>query len=268
VGTGYTAVGIGYSWLSYKNSDDEKYDSEDFVNIKNADISYNYFENFMMRMSDGGAIYVLSGNASGKNTNFLNSMNHNVAVVPSNVGGVGNNLWMIYYHDAGASHWHDYENAVILSPKASLPHSFMYFQISWGGPSFNNLADHLYVIGYRDDHTEEDIYPENLPVPANGLVGRHVIDRNLNGHAVPEGGWVLDWHKSFHLEINPATGGRKIGDLFNDAHRNRLEEVFLYRNFEELSADAPRAEAVRALYEESGCTLPEGVKIPYGIFPK
>ncbi len=146
--TAYSAMSIGWSWAEHKNNPSA--DADSFVNVKNVNIAYNYIENFMTVTQDGGAIYTLGGNASGKTTEYLNSMNHNYVVLSGNISN-GSRQWTVFYHDSGASHWHDYDNVLIIDPESPLP-NYSYISYQTSAQSYNNLSERYYIIGYRPDY--------------------------------------------------------------------------------------------------------------------
>ena len=78
-----------------------------FRNITNAEISYNYIEDFLYSINDGGAIYVCGANANIANTEFFNSIHHNYIRA-----GAHNQTYTGIYHDGSASNWHTYSNVI------------------------------------------------------------------------------------------------------------------------------------------------------------
>lgn len=141
----YSAINVGWCWGSQAEAEL----ADDFVNVTNANISHNYIENFMTNMQDGGAIYVLGGNATAKDLGYLNSMNNNYVVVTVATGN-GENRWTTWYHDSGSSHWYDHDNVQVFDPEIyKLRFGFISYQTN--AQAYNCMTERLYVIGYQDD---------------------------------------------------------------------------------------------------------------------
>ncbi len=158
--TAYSAISVGWSWSGRK--EDTRYDTGQVTNVRNANIAYNYIENFMTKMQDGGAIYVLGGNASRYYEEYVNSMNHNYVVLTGNISQ-GKRQWTVFYHDGGASHWHDHDNVLVIDPKSPLPnHHYISYQSIAGQEAYSNLSERYYIIGYRPDYLAfRGTYDEN-----------------------------------------------------------------------------------------------------------
>ena len=101
----YSAISVGWSWSSVDWRLGQGY------NLYNVEIAYNYIENYMTDMSDGGAIYTTGGNVAPDYTGYINQMHHNY-VVENALTGAGNGRFMSLYHDGASSNWHSYENVV------------------------------------------------------------------------------------------------------------------------------------------------------------
>jgi len=143
----YSAINVGWSW----DNQAEAVLPADFVNVTNANISHNYIENYMTNMQDGGAIYVLGGNATAKETEYLNSMNNNYVVTTAATGN-GKTGWTVWYHDSGSSHWHDYDNVLVMDPKL-MKLRCAYISYQTNAPAYSCKTERLYLIGYQDDRT-------------------------------------------------------------------------------------------------------------------
>jgi hypothetical protein len=105
--TSYTAISAGWSW------GEAKWERGEGVNLDNVEICYNYITNFMTELGDGGAIYILGGNATINYTEYMNFMHHNY-IVFSNVTGDGQgHLCCGIYFDQGSSHWLCSNNVVV-----------------------------------------------------------------------------------------------------------------------------------------------------------
>ena len=103
----YTGISLGWCWaktdLPYGES----------VNLCNVTVSYNYVYDYMKGLADGGAIYILGGNAPREDRSLYNVMEGNAVVMTKHTGNsVGGALMGIYY-DAAATSWHSRGNAVV-----------------------------------------------------------------------------------------------------------------------------------------------------------
>ncbi len=101
--TGYMAMHIGWTWTTVPYALGEK------VNIRDAEIAYNYIENYMMIAEDGGAIYVLGANCNHDNPRRFNSMHDNYATAGTM------RIWgrYAYYMDATSTNWDCRHNVTI-----------------------------------------------------------------------------------------------------------------------------------------------------------
>ena len=116
-GCTYSAVSVGWGW------DVKSYELGEQFNVRDAEIAYNYFHNFMTLLRDGGAIYVLGGNANPKTTpDRFNREHHNYAVLDEIVF---NGAKYGYYCDGASSNW-DVSDSVVINvdemPIFSQPH--------------------------------------------------------------------------------------------------------------------------------------------------
>ncbi len=261
VDTSYSAVSVGYNWVSHKGYDDAYLYSPDFVKVKNADISHNYFQDYMTRMSDGGAIYVVGGNGAWSDDTVYNRITNNYAVATAKVGGERHDHIMPYYHDGGSSHWYDENNVLVLAPDARRPLSCVYYQTATGGPSFNNTANNIYIVGYQNDVFAGDSQVARFAkhLEKYPFIGWGVVDRNLNGigkHA----------HRalSYRVTVNEETGAYNIVDTVNKSNEDHLQNIYLYASFDDVSAEA--AETMETVYVSCGSTL-EALPIGFGEMP-
>ena len=116
-GCGYSSVSVGWNW------DPVGYELGEQINIRDAEIAYNYFHNYMDLLKDGGAVYVLGSNCNRHSrADRFNRMHDNVAMVDElslNYGKYG------YYCDGSASNW-DVSHSVVINtlgmPIFSQPH--------------------------------------------------------------------------------------------------------------------------------------------------
>ncbi len=133
--TCYSAVSVGWSWaLSDQPMEKTK-------NLAFVEIAYNYIDNFMYCMRDGGAIYTLGGNAYQAERRYLNSIHHNYMIV-GETSGEAMNGYRTIYHDNGSSHWHDYDN-VILAREDNPPRDAFII-----GGSMYDLVERTYILDY------------------------------------------------------------------------------------------------------------------------
>lgn len=96
----YSGVSVGWGWSTVDYMPGES------VNIRNVEIAYNCVEDYMMRLRDGGAIYVVGANCTEHYTELFNSMHHNFARRPLEKGYMG------YYLDGSSSNWHVHNNVI------------------------------------------------------------------------------------------------------------------------------------------------------------
>ncbi len=138
----YSAISVGWRWGSVG--------STSIVNLTNVNIAYNYIERFMTKMRDGGAIYTLGGNAPEGTPGYYSTMHDNYVVMSSDIGN-NTNHWTIFYHDQGSSHWHDYNNVLVIHPEAHVASHAYYSYQTINGNVHSIKTENLYVIGYHPD---------------------------------------------------------------------------------------------------------------------
>ena len=150
-GCAYSGMSVGWGWASVPYEPGEKF------NVRDAEIAYNYIENFMDMLRDGGAIYVLGGNANPKTTTRrFNRMHDNFAILAK--GGKGEKYG--YYCDGSSSNWDVYHNVMVgcahpLFSQHTVPSAYTYH---------NHIHD-IYValtgdlVGYEHSHAaHRDVY--------------------------------------------------------------------------------------------------------------
>ena len=135
-GCSYSSVSVGWGW------DVKSYELGEQFNVRDAEIAYNYFHNFMSLLRDGGAIYVLGGNANPKTTpERFNRMHHNYAELDELVW---NGAKYGYYCDGASSNW-DVSDSVVINvdgmPIFSQPHP--------GALSYHNTFRNIYSTTQR-----------------------------------------------------------------------------------------------------------------------
>ena len=101
----YTAIAVGWGFVVRAEED-----NDDDINkcLINAEIAYNYIEDYMYALNDGGAIYTNGANDFVSNsTEYFNSIHDNY-IRPS----AYNRTFTGIYHDGSASNWHTYHNLI------------------------------------------------------------------------------------------------------------------------------------------------------------
>ncbi len=106
---------------------------------------------FMMQHSDGGAIYVVGGNAEGDNTELFNEISNNYIVATAKTGSgfkhaSEQSMYFFLYHDGGSSNWLDKNNVLVKSDDAIAPLSYVYYQLSSAGPATNSTTESVYIV--------------------------------------------------------------------------------------------------------------------------
>ena len=143
----YSAMSVGWGWVPVPYEPGEKF------NVRDAEIAYNYIEDFMQILKDGGAIYVLGGNANHVSTpERFNRMHDNFAIlsVPTRSGDDGK---YGYYCDGASSNW-DVRDSVVIGV-AGMP---IYSQHHPSALSFHNHFTNIYSTtepGYDNTHVPE-----------------------------------------------------------------------------------------------------------------
>ncbi len=97
--TAYSGVSIGWGWSMVPYQYGEK------INIRHADVSYNHITDFMRKLRDGAAIYVLGANCTVEYTELFNEMHHNFAKNPDQ-------YHRGYYLDGSSSNWYVHDNVI------------------------------------------------------------------------------------------------------------------------------------------------------------
>lgn len=100
----YSGISVGWGWSLVDYEYGEK------INIRNAEIAYNRIINFMSRLRDGAAIYVLGANCTVNYTETFNSMHDNFSEKADYSPNGGHICG--YYLDGSSSNWHVYDNVI------------------------------------------------------------------------------------------------------------------------------------------------------------
>ena len=156
----YSAVSIGWTWSP------ANYELGERVNIRGAHLAYNYFHNYMQLLRDGGAIYVLGGNANRYTTpERFNRMHDNFAILDERKKGGAK---YGYYCDGASSNW-DVFHSVVLNdeqmPIFSQPHpqalSFHnHFTDIWSNTTAHPSTDQAHRDIIRTNYVYDDLAPE------------------------------------------------------------------------------------------------------------
>ena len=105
----YSAMSVGWGWARVAYELGEK------CNVRDAEIAYNYIENYMDVLRDGGAIYVLGGNANPDTTTHrFNFMHDNFAILEKS----GDGEKYGYYCDGSSTNWDVSHNAIVNCARA------------------------------------------------------------------------------------------------------------------------------------------------------
>ena len=99
--TPYSAIVAGWGFTMMERS------VEPSPGLKNVEIAYNYIEDFMYALADGGAIYTNGSNSWADDTELINSVHHNYL----RAGAWGNTMTGVY-HDGASSNWHTHHNVI------------------------------------------------------------------------------------------------------------------------------------------------------------
>lgn len=142
----YSAVSLGWNW------DVVYYALGSRVNVRDAHLAYNRFENHMMLLQDGGAIYALGANCHHDYEKRFNSMHDNY----SSSEGMRDRGRYGYYMDGSASNWDCYHNVMINAnyPLFSQPH-----------PRATSWHNHIY-----DNYINTPLAPEGILAPERDVI--------------------------------------------------------------------------------------------------
>ena len=154
----YSAISVGWTWTPQTLELGEK------VNIRSAEIAFNYFHNYMQLLRDGGAIYVLGSNCNHNSVSErFNRMHDNFAILDTlskKYGKYG------YYCDGSASNW-DVSHSVVINTYA-MP---IFSQPYPGALSYHNHFHEIYSTTEKHPSTlapERDIITTNYSLVTEG----------------------------------------------------------------------------------------------------
>ncbi len=97
----YSAIMAGWGWNVNTSSESHN------TNLINAEIAYNYIEDFIYAINDGGAIYTCGANGFTTDTSYFNTVHDNYIR-----GGAHNKTNIGIYHDGSSSNFHTYHNFI------------------------------------------------------------------------------------------------------------------------------------------------------------
>ncbi|MBE6567808.1 MAG: right-handed parallel beta-helix repeat-containing protein [Ruminococcaceae bacterium] len=161
-GCSYSAISVGWNWAPVT------YELGERVNIRDAEIAYNVFHNYMQLLKDGGAVYVLGSNCNHETTSErFNLMHDNFAYLDTLVKAYGK---YGYYCDGACSNWEVRDSVVINTD---------------GMPIFSQ--PHPQALSYHN--TFKNIYSTTQRHPSTHVPERDII--TLDYHLVEEGADAL-----------------------------------------------------------------------------
>ena len=123
--TPYSAIAAGWGFTPLDNYVDSD------PGLQNAEIAYNYIEDYLYALNDGGAIYTNGSNALLDDASSVNFIHDNYIRA-----GAHNGTYTGVYHDGAASNWHTYHNLIddLVSIKGP-----MFFQDDVSGQYTHNI---------------------------------------------------------------------------------------------------------------------------------
>ena len=102
--TPYSAIVLGWGFTVKSEADNDPSVNE---SLYNAEVAYNYIEDNMYALNDGGAIYTNGANDFVTNTESINFIHHNYIRA-----GAHNGTYTGVYYDGSASNWYTYNNVI------------------------------------------------------------------------------------------------------------------------------------------------------------
>ncbi len=97
----YSAIMAGWGWNVNASSESHN------TNLINAEIAYNYIEDFIYAINDGGAIYTCGANGFANTEGYFNTVHDNYIR-----GGAHSKTNIGIYHDGSCSNFHTYNNFI------------------------------------------------------------------------------------------------------------------------------------------------------------
>ncbi len=148
INSAYTAVSVGWGWNWDRNEPEEQ------INIDFVEVAYNYFENYMCYMFDGGAVYFNGGAADISHDLLYNAIHDNYAFIGSREGhAVCTDSSTCWYMDGGSSHTYIYNNVVWVDEAALSRYCYISLQGStqWKY-DYENPAQQVYRVTAEDNY--------------------------------------------------------------------------------------------------------------------
>ncbi len=157
-GCAYSAISVGWNWAPVT------YELGEQVNIRDAEIAYNVFHNYMQLLKDGGAVYVLGSNCNHNSTSErFNLMHDNFAFIDTLVKAYGK---YGYYCDGACSNW-EVSDSVVINTDGMPIFSQPYPQ----SLSYHNTFKNIYSTTQRHESTHvplRDIITEDYHLVEDG----------------------------------------------------------------------------------------------------
>ncbi len=149
--TTYTAISIGWKWNESTNPLASVMNGSTW-NLVNVEVAYNYISNIMTCMRDGGAVYILGGNAANDVDSYFNFLHDNYLLVTEETGKHDGGRWFMgYYHDGASSNWYDYNNVVVNATTSGVDAFVPYYVQGISGQLAHNVKLYgNYAIGFAD----------------------------------------------------------------------------------------------------------------------
>jgi len=220
IDTSYSAISVGWSWAPMVIPGK--------INVHNAEIAYNYIESFMLNMKDGGAIYVVGGNAvkatDGKTPEYFNSCHHNYCVVGKETGTFVNDLsgtWTVLYHDGAASNWSTRDNVIysahdtknVVNPTRF---SYIAFQTGEGSQAYDCFSDYNFIVNISSTSLFYGLSYKDRETGALLFSKQHGLSGGENETVLPDNAALLASPEA--MEIVNGAGC--------DGHKGRIPEDY------------------------------------------
>ena len=205
--SGYSAISVGWRWLC------PDYDYGERVNVIDADISHNYIKTFMIYTSDGGAIYMLGGNAKHENDAIMNYVHENY-IVETPKTALQRRFFSCLYHDGSCTSWYNGNNVIVHHPDKHNIYSSRVFIQYWsptkesfnianeeGQNCWNIFIKNNHYIGCRDIF---DVYHRYLA---------HVMEDNTRN--------IRESDRHFYKDLNEAIINPVVKGVIDNAGAKR-----------------------------------------------
>ena len=153
----YSAIMAGYGFNVSPTYEERN------TNLINADISYNYIEDYLYKINDGGGIYTCGPNGFITDTSYKNEIHHNYIRA-----GAHNVTYTGIYHDGSASNWRTHDNVIDDLKSRKSP---MFFQDDVPTQYTHNILA-------ENNYTTASIIVQNGTTDANGKSRNIVLQNN------------------------------------------------------------------------------------------